>query len=107
MRNLLIVLLVTVLMVVLATQAFAGVFDTVKGWMTGEVIAFIASAVAVVIAGAVGVLYTRITRTCKEAGEFLAALGTALEDKKITRQELGSIVKEGKDIFAVWGGGSG
>lgn len=60
-----------------------------------------------VIAGAVGVLYTRITRTCKEAGEFLAVLGTVLEDTKITRQELGSIMKEGKDIFDVWGGGSG
>jgi len=36
MRNLLIVLLVTVLMVVLATQAFAGVFDTVKSWVFGS-----------------------------------------------------------------------
>lgn len=39
--------------------------------------------------------------------KLLLTLGTALEDKRITRQELGSIVKEGKDIFAVWGGGSG
>ena len=47
-----------------------------------------------IVAGAVGVMYKRITRTCKEAGEFLAALGTALEDKKITREELISLLWE-------------
>ena len=72
--------------------------------MTGEVLAFIASAILVFIAGAVGVMFTKITRTFKEFGEFLSALGTALEDKKITREEICAIVKEGKDVFAVWGG---
>ena len=40
--------------------------------------------------------------TMKEAGEFLRVLGFALEDNRITREELASIVKEGRDIFAAW-----
>ena len=107
MRTLFVFLLVFVLMILVSTQAFAGVFDTVKGWVTGEVLGYVSAAVLVIIAGAIGVLYTKITRTFKEAGEFLATLGTALEDKRLTREELGAIVKEGKDIFAVWRGGSG
>ena len=55
------------------------------------------------IAGAVGVMFKKITRTCKEFGEFLTTLGTTLEDQKITLEEHGAIVKEGKDFFAVWG----
>jgi len=99
-------LFVIVLVVILlfATQAFAGVLGTVKGWLTGEVIALLATAVLGIVGGAIGLLFHKLARTCKEAGEFMTTLGAALEDKRLTRDEIGAIVKEGRDIFAVWGG---
>lgn len=86
----------------MAGVAHAGVLGTVKTWLTGEAAALVASAAAALIAGLSGVMYSRVTRTFREAGEFLAAVGTALEDHRVTREELAAIVREGRDIFAVW-----
>ena len=83
-------------------SAHAGALDSVKSWVTGEVIALIASTAATVLAGVSGLLYRRVAAAMKEAGEFLRVLGFALEDNRITREELASIVKEGRDIFAAW-----
>jgi hypothetical protein len=80
----------------------AGTIDSVKSWITGEALAFILSATATILAGVSGVLYQRVASAMKEAGEFLRVLGSALEDNRITREELASIVKEGRDIFAAW-----
>lgn len=103
LKNLLTCFILTVVITfLLTTTAFAGIFDSVKSWVSGEVIAVILSAIVVFVAGMFGVLYKKVVATSKEAGEFLVALGTALEDKKITREEIGHVVKEGKDIFAVW-----
>lgn len=84
------------------SPVYAGIFDSVKSWVSWEVIAVILSAIVVFVAGMFGVLYKKVVATFKEAGEFMTALGTALEDKKITREEIGNVVKEGKDIFTVW-----
>lgn len=73
-------------------------FDTVSL----EIIAAVLTAIVIAIATFFGVYYVKISRTCKEAGEFLATLGAALEDKRITREEIGHIIKEGKDVFHVW-----
>ncbi len=85
-----------------AGNALAGVFDSVKSWITGETLALIVSAAAAFIAGLSGALYQKVANTMKEAGEFLNALGPALEDSRITREELAAIVREGREIFAVW-----
>lgn len=85
-----------------AGNAWAGVFDSVKSWITGETTALIVSAAATFIAGLSGALYQKVAKTMKEAGEFLNALGSALEDSRITREELAAIVSEGREIFAVW-----
>ncbi len=95
----------TVLMVFLLGStgaAHAGVIDSVMSWVTGEALAFILSAAAAMLAGMSGILYRKVSNTMKEAGEFLTTLGSALEDNRITREELASIVKEGRDIFTVW-----
>ena len=97
--------LVAMFLVLSVTPAFAGVIGTVKGWLTGEVIAVIATAVLGIICGTIGLLFSKISRTFKEAGEFLSTLGTAIEDRKMTREEIASIIKEGRDVFAVWGKG--
>ena len=102
MRRLLFFFCMILMIVLCATQAFAGVLGSVKGWLSGEVIALIATAILTIIGGAIGLLFSRLVRTFKEAGEFMATLGAALEDKKLTREEIGAIIKEGRDIFAVW-----
>ena len=85
-----------------AQAAHAGVFDTVKGWMSLEVGALVLSAALTVLGGALGIVFRRISRTFKEAGEFLTELGEALEDSRLTREELTAIIREGREIFAVW-----
>ncbi len=79
-----------------------GIAGKVANMVTGEVMSLVLSAAAVVIAGASGLLFARVARTFREAGEFLSTLGTAIEDRRITREELASVVREAKDIFRVW-----
>lgn len=85
-----------------AAPAYAGVFSTVTTWFTAETAAMIASAAAVLVSGILGLVYTRAVRTFRETGEFLTALGMALEDNRLTRDELAQIIREGRDIFSVW-----
>lgn len=83
----------------------AGIFGSVKGWLTDNVIAYALTAILSALVGAGGVsglIYKKVIATFKEGGQFLAVLGSALEDNNISREEIGKIVKEGKDIFAVW-----
>ena len=92
-------------MIMLAASAEAGI-SAVAGkaasYLTGEVIALLASAVLAALAGAMGILFVRVARTFREAGEFLTALGCALDDRRITREELAGIIRAGKEVFAVW-----
>lgn len=85
-----------------AAPAYAGVFGSVKGWFTGEIAAIVISAVIAIIGGTAGLLYGKVTRTFREAGEFLTTLGEALEDRRVTRDELAAIIRSGKEVFAVW-----
>lgn len=86
-----------------AVPAFgAGIAGRVAGLVTGEVLSLALSAAAVVIAGASGILFARAARTFRETGEFLSVLGTAIEDRRITRDELAAIVREAKDIYRIW-----
>jgi len=85
-----------------AFSAHAGIVGNAGKWLTGEVGAYILSAVIALIGAGFGTMFVRMTRTFKETGEFLAALGEALEDRRITREELAAIIREGRDIFRVW-----
>ncbi len=88
---------------VLSGSAHAGLLGKARSWITGEVMAFFLSGIIAVLGGMFGMMFRKVTRTFKEVGEFMAAVGNALEDQKLTREELTAIIKEGKDIFEVWG----
>ena len=103
MKKMLKALTVTVLMIVfIAGYANAGVWETVKTWLTWEVLALIVSTLLALAGGVLGLMFRKISRTFKEAGEFMTTLGTSIEDRRITRDELAGIIKEGRDIFEVW-----
>jgi len=96
-------LIISVLLAVFLTgTAHAGELGKLKSWLTGEVLALFVSGIIALLGGIFGIMFKKVTRTFKEAGEFMAELGTALEDHRITREELANIVKEGREIFAVW-----
>jgi len=82
--------------------AFAGVFGRAGGWFTTEVAALALSALLALLGGALGLAFRKAARTFREAGEFLAQLGAALEDNRLTREELAAIIREGREVFAVW-----
>ena len=97
------IFIMSILFVAIMTgSAHAGVLDKVKSWITGDVMAFFLSGIVVILGGMFGTALKKMNRTFKEVGEFLTVLGTALEDQKLTREELAAIVREGKDIFVVW-----
>jgi Mg2+/Co2+ transporter CorB len=89
-------------LLVTALPAEAGVVGKMAAVFSGDVIALIVSAVAALLAGVFGIMFVRVARTFREAGEFLTTLGCALEDRRISREELAAIIREGRDIFVVW-----
>ncbi len=89
-------------LIVCAPACAAGLLETAKTWLSAEVAALLVSAFAAFLAGITGLFYTRAVRTFKEAGEFLTTLSLALDDKRITREELAQIIREGRDIFRAW-----
>jgi len=95
-------LFLAALAVLAPCEARAGVPGGVRGWLTGEVAALLVSALVAVVGGVTGLVFVRVSRTFKEAGEFMTALGEALEDRRITREELARMIKEGREIFEVW-----
>ncbi len=97
-----ILLVILVVAVIFAVPAHAGVFSKVKDWISGEFLALIATAGVGILASVNKVLFGRIIKTITETGELLDTVGAALEDNKVSRDELIDIVKEAKDIVAVW-----
>ena len=93
----------TVFGVFLAETVHAGVFGRMRSFVTGEVSALFLSGVVVLLGGVFGTMFRKITLTFREAGEFLTVLGDALEDQRLTRDELTAIVRHGRDVFRVWG----
>lgn len=97
------VFVICVLFVVLFTGfAEAGVLEKARSSLTSEVLALFASCIIALLCGVFGIMFKKVTRTFKEAGEFMTTLGEALEDHRLSREELGSIIKEGREIFEVW-----
>ena len=97
----LLIILILALMLI-AAPVQAGLFGSIKGWITSEVLAYAATAVIIILSGVFGVMFNRVSTTFKEAGEFLTVLGLALADSKISKEELAQIMKEGKDVFNLW-----
>jgi len=91
-----------VLVVFSAQTVHAGVLGKVRSLVTGEVMAFFLTGIVAIIGGLTGMMFRKVTRTFKEVGEFLSVLGTALEDQRLTRDELAAIIKEGREVFCVW-----
>lgn len=85
-----------------AVPAYAGIIQTAKTWFSGEAIALFISAAAALVSGMSGLLYSKAVKTFRQTGEFLSALGSALEDNRLTRDELAQIIREGRDIFNIW-----
>lgn len=102
-KGLITVTALVLMSVLVSVYAYAGALETAKNWLTGEVLALIASTVLALAGGALGLIFRKISRTFKEVGEFMTTLGTAIEDRRITRDELAQIIKEGRDVFKVWG----
>ena len=53
---------------------------------------------AVIGIGAVWAILAKATKVLKEVSELLNAIVIALSDKKLTKEEVDTIVKEAKDI---------
>jgi|1_EtaG_2_1085319.scaffolds.fasta_scaffold35473_2 hypothetical protein len=77
-------------------------WETVTSFFAGQIFPYILSAVLMIVTGIFGSMFGKVNKTIKEAGEFMTALGYALEDKKLTKSELRTILKEGKDVFNIW-----
>jgi len=82
--------------------ACAGVWGRAKDLVTGEVLALAVSALLAILGASLGLVFRKISRTFREVGEFMTTVGLAIEDRRITRDELANIIKEGKDIFESW-----
>lgn len=96
------ILAVGFVMWMIPVSVHAGVFGKAGAWITGEVAALIVSGIMVLLGGIFGILFKKVTRTFKETGEFLTTLGTALEDQRLSREELAAVIREGGDIFKLW-----
>ena len=104
MRKMLLAVVVVVLLsMIFAGYAHAGIWEKAKSWLTGEVLALVASTLLAILGSSFRLVFIKISRTFREAGEFMTILGMAIEDRRITRDELANIIKEGRDIFNVWG----
>ena len=75
--------IIVVLGMLFTVSAEAGVWGKAKSWLTGEVLALIASTILALLGGVLGLMFRKIARTFKELGEFLSAIGMAIEDRRI------------------------
>ena len=70
-----------------------------------ENMALIAEILAVVFGVAatfLGVKYQKVKKTVKEVGEAITVTANAIDDDKITEEELKMVVKEWKDVVSIW-----
>lgn len=102
-------LLLIVALFALAGTAHAGVFDSVKSWIWGNMAEVIMSGAALALSAAAGFVakksetnYNKVTQTLTETGEFIKALGDAAADRNITREELAGIIRQGADVVNVF-----
>lgn len=94
--------LILLVLVFAATTANAFGFGDIKSWVTWQGAAYLLTFILGlgIISG--GILFTRIVQTLKEAGEFMTYLADALNDKKLSADELKKIVADARDVFDIW-----
>lgn len=107
MRKWWIVLLVTVLMIVLATQAFAGVLDSVKGFFGSSAINGAITLFFVILSGIFGISLLRFKEpVIKVYNAYCEYRDAKLKDsqggEKVTREEWDTIFKRiGEAVMAL------
>ena len=107
MKNVLIVLLVTVLMIMLATQAFAGVIDTVKGFIGSSAVHGAITALFAILAVIFGAGILRFKKPVIISYEAYcryrdAKLKDSQGGEKVTREEWDDIFKKiGEGVMAL------
>lgn len=97
--------LVLLFVLAFALPVFAGVgdfFGGIKDTITSKGVAMVLTALLGISGITATVVFKRVCRTLKEAGEFLTAVGEAFEDGKLSSREIGRILQEGKDVFSIW-----
>lgn len=82
--------------------ALAGITGIFTKAAAAEIAPIILSAALGILAILFGALYRKVARTIRETGEFLEAVGSAVEDGRITREELGTIIREGRGMLGGW-----
>lgn len=102
MKRFISIIIIALFILAVSVPAYAGVFGKIGGWLKGEALLYALAFALTAFAAASGVLFVKIVSTLKEGGEFLTVLGNAIEDKKITKDELHAIVKEARDVFNPW-----
>jgi hypothetical protein len=101
--------LLALLIITTVTVAHAGVLGDIWNGVKDQAMGVIMGGVALGLNGLLGWLHNKnaarfnmVTKTMAETGEFLTTLGTAIQDAKVTREELGATLKEGADVVNVF-----
>jgi hypothetical protein len=89
--------LLALLIITTVTVAHAGVLGDIWNGVKDQAMGVIMGGVALGLNGLLGWLHNKnaarfnmVTKTMAETGEFLTTLGTAIQDAKVTREELGA-----------------
>lgn len=101
--------LMALLIIGTAAVAHAGILGDIGSYVKEQAMGVILGGVALGINGVLMWLHNKnaarfnmVTKTMAETGEFLTTLGTAIQDAKVTREELGATLKEGADVVNVF-----
>ncbi len=101
-RNIWTIGLILLALVFVATSAYAFGFSDIKSWVTWQGAAYLLTFILGL--GIIGgsLMFVRILQTIKEAGEFMVYLADALNDKKLTPEEMKKIMADARDVFSIW-----
>lgn len=69
--------------------------DFIMDYLTGNIPQLVTAVVGI---GAVWMILSKALNVLKEINELLSAIVVALADKKLTKAEIDTIVKEAKDV---------
>jgi len=102
-------ILAFILMLLAAAPAFAFGWGDVTGFFGDQILGAVAMIVATVSTFYLKKLHNlnangvkKVSDTLVQGGQFMEAVGAAIADPVITNEEVGKIVKEGKDVFDVY-----
>lgn len=103
MRKYIGVMIVLVAMFGVVGVADAGVFDSIKtavlNLISVETIINIVLGIAALVGGG---LFAKAKTTLKETGNFIDAVSTAVDDNKVTNEEVKAILMKKDDVISIW-----